>query len=97
MIVLLKLAKFVLTLRIKKCIFAAAEVVYLGHRISANGLAPILKRVEAIKKFTRPVTITHLYSFLGTLNFSRQYIPDLGQKLKSLTDLLRGAKSSRSW
>ena len=87
---------FGLTLSIKKCVFEAAEVEYLGHRISERGLAPIESRVEALRKFARPITIKDLRSFLGTLNFSRQYIPHLAQKVKLLTDLLKGAKSSRS-
>ena len=53
-------------------------------------------RAEAIERIARPITIKDLRSFLGTLNFSRQYIPHLAQKIKPLTDLLKGAKSSRS-
>ena len=94
--VLERLDGFGLTLSIKKCMFEAAEVEYLGHRISERGLAPIESRVEALKKIARPITIKDLRSFLGTLNFSRQYIPHLAQKIKLLTDLLKGAKSSRS-
>ena len=88
--VLEKLDEFGLILSVKKCKFEAAEVAYLGQRISEKGLAPIESKVEALKKFTRPMTVKDLRSFLGTLNFSRQYIPHLAQKIKLLTDLLRG-------
>ena len=51
----------------------------MGHRVLAKGLAPIESRVEALNKFTRPITVKDLRSYLGTLNFSRQYVPHLAQ------------------
>jgi hypothetical protein len=40
-----------------KCTFAAREVAYLGHLVSANGLLPDMSKVKAIKSFPLPRSV----------------------------------------
>ena len=68
-------------LRVKqaKCEFLKPSVSYLGHRIDANGLHPLLDQVQAIKEAPTPTSVTELKSYLGIIvsfcpTFRRPYI-----------------------
>ena len=43
-------------LRVKdnRCVFMAAEVVYCGHKVTAEGVTPVEANVQAIKLVPRP-------------------------------------------
>ena len=56
-----------LRLKRKKCVFMAASVTYLGHRIDAQGLHPILEKVKAIQEAPTPRNVSELKSYLGLL------------------------------
>jgi hypothetical protein len=45
-----------LTVNAEKCTFAASEVPFVGHRISASGISPLSSNVEAIQRLTEPTT-----------------------------------------
>jgi hypothetical protein len=83
-----------LVLNAKKCLVGVAELDYLGHRISATGINPIVSRVEALNKYPQPTTISQLQTFLGMINFYRRFLPGAARTLKPLTDvLLRSGKA----
>ena len=44
----------------QKCLFMASEVVYLGHKIDAQGLHPLAEKVEAIQAAPVPKDVTEL-------------------------------------
>jgi hypothetical protein len=60
-----------LVINTAKCIFGAAAVDFLGHRVSSTGISPLADRVAAIQSFPQPTTIKELQSFLGLVNFYR--------------------------
>ena len=82
-----------LVLNLEKCTFGAAHVDYLGHRVSADGVAPLPSSVEAVQQFPCPQNPKQLMSYLGLLNFYRRFIPRAAQILKPLTDALKGKPS----
>lgn len=51
-----------LYVRRNKCSFMAPSVVYLGHRIDAEGLHPVAEKVQAIHDAPRPRNVTELKS-----------------------------------
>jgi len=75
----------------EKCVFAAASVDFLGHRVKAAGAAPVRTHVEALLAHPEPLTITQLQGFLGTVNFYRRFLPGAAKILLPLTGLLRGS------
>jgi Reverse transcriptase (RNA-dependent DNA polymerase)/RNase H-like domain found in reverse transcriptase len=75
-----------------KCVFAVAAVEFLGHQVTAAGISPLQKRVEAVEKFPLPGTNKQLLSFLGMINFYCLFLPQAARVLKPLTDSLRGSK-----
>ena len=79
----------------EKCEFGAQELDFLGHRVSAAGVAPLCKKVEAILAHPRPGSLQELQGFLGTVNFYRRFLPAAAKLLRPLTDALRGGKAAK--
>ena len=72
-------------------------VDFLGHRVTAKGVAPLQKHVAAIQQFPPPTTIQQLQRFFGMLNFYRRFLPGIAGILKPLTDCLVGNPKLLSW
>ena len=60
-----------LKLGAEKCTFAAKEVSYLGHRVTSEGLLPLL---AAIREIAPPKNATEVRSFLGLARYYRRYV-----------------------
>lgn len=83
--VLNRLKEYNVALNESKCVFNVTEIQFLGHKLSASGIKPIFDKVEAIRKFHRPLTMEETRSFLGLVNFVGKFIPNLA----TLTEPLR--------
>jgi RNase H-like domain found in reverse transcriptase/Reverse transcriptase (RNA-dependent DNA polymerase) len=83
------LRKANVTLKLRKCTFAAREVEYLGHVIRPGRLEMQDAKVAALKAVRRPATKTQLRSFLGLANVYRRFFPGIAKIAKPLTDLTR--------
>jgi len=60
----------------------------MGHLISRRGVGPTTARVEAIKEAREPQSASEVRSFLGLVNFSARYIPNI-PNLASVSEPLR--------
>jgi cleavage and polyadenylation specificity factor subunit 1 len=80
-----------------KCEFMKSELDFLGHHITADGVAPMPSHVEAIEQFPPPSEVKQLQRFLGMVNFYRRFIPGVARILKPLTDALAGGAKSLDW
>lgn len=78
-----------LSLQHNKCEFFKNEISYLGHVIDKNGVRKSPEKVKAIWEAVRPHTVHQLQSFLGLINYYRNFIPDASSLLSPLYDLLR--------
>ena len=87
--VLTRLEEAGLRLRHDKCSFMLSEVEYLGYIISAKGLQPTTKKVEAVQKAPAPTDVSQLKSFLGLINYYGKFLPDLSHVLSPLYRLLQ--------
>ena len=72
--VLEAISKAGLKLKLSKCHFAQSSVDFLGFTISASGLAPDCKKVEAITNYPTPKDLTELRRFLGMASYYRRFI-----------------------
>ena len=72
-----KLSAAGMKLKSEECSFLLKEVEYLGHKISAQGLQPLMEKVQAIMEAPQPVNVTQLKSFLGMLNYYGKFLPNL--------------------
>ena len=76
-------------LSVAKCTFAVPEVVYLGHVVNSNGVAPDPSKVTAIREFPRPRTVKDVRSFLGLSGYYRAFIRNYAAMSRPLTQLTR--------
>ena len=70
-----------------KCTFAAAEVDYLGHAITSSGIKPQLRKISTILNLQAPTNVKQLRSFIGLVNYYRDFIPQRSHVLAPLTSL----------
>lgn len=68
-----------------KCIYKTNKIEFLGHELTAEGIKPLAKYIQAIRSARRPSTVEEIQSFLGLVNYVGKWIP----KLASLTEPLR--------
>jgi hypothetical protein len=78
-----------LHLKRSKCAFATDSVAYLGHVISAAGVAMDEDKVTAITSWPQPASARALRGFLGLAGYYRRFIKNFGTLAAPLTQLLR--------
>ncbi|CAG2201756.1 unnamed protein product [Mytilus edulis] len=69
--------------------FARPEVIYLGHKISKQGVQADISKVEAVESFPVPKTEKNVRSFLGLTNYYRKFIKGYSHLATPLNRLLR--------
>ena len=84
-----RLHKFNLHFKLSKSEFLKPEVVYLGLRISAEGLQPVEEKINAVKRAPAPCNVSELRSFLGMVQYYHSFLPGLATTLAPLYRLLQ--------
>ena len=72
----------------EKCVFSVPELVFFGFKISANGIAPDDKKIDAVRNARPPQNAAEVRSFLGLVNYCARFIPNfatLAEPLRKLT------------
>ena len=73
-VVLGRLKEHNLKLKLSKCHFFQEEVQYLGHVISARGVATDPDKIQTVLQWKRPTTLTDLRSFLGFASYYSRFV-----------------------
>ena len=63
-------------LKLKSNKLFKSKIAYLGLIVSSKGIETNPKKVEAVKNWTVPRTVTDVWSFLGFTNYYRRFIKD---------------------
>nr|GEW68449.1 reverse transcriptase domain-containing protein [Tanacetum cinerariifolium] len=77
-----------LVLNWEKCHFMVKEGIFLGHKISKNGLEFDRAKVDVIAKLPHPMTVKGVRSFLKHAGFYRLIIQDFSKIARPMTHLL---------
>src|SRR3954463_9439423 len=88
-LVLRKLRDYRLYAKLSKCEFWLPEVTYLGHVISAKGIAVNPERFQAVVEWTPTKSVKQVRSFLGLASYCRCYVENFSKVAKPLTELLK--------
>ena len=83
-----------LKLNAKKCKFGVSEVKYIGHTLTAKGLKPDEKKVQAVQEMHKPHNKKELQQFLGMVNYLGKFVPQLSNVTQPLRQLL---EKSAEW
>jgi len=89
MIVLNRLRDHQLYAKFSKCEFWLDKVHFLGHVLSAEGVAVDPGKVEDVLSWKPPTTMHEVRSFLGMAGYYRRFIPDFSRVAKPITTLLK--------
>jgi hypothetical protein len=65
------------------------EIQFLGHVLSAKGIAVNPNKVKDILEWNSPTTIHQVRSFLGLAGYYRRFIPDFSKIVKPIMGLLK--------
>ena len=74
-----KLEEAGLKLKPSKCELFQWQIAYLGHVISAQGVATDEGKIKAIKNCPTPINVTEVQSFMGFMGYYHQFIPKIAQ------------------
>lgn len=79
-----------LKVSIDKCQFCQPQVKFLGHIVSASGVATDPEKVRAVTHWKKPTDLKSLRSFLGFCGYYRRFIESYSAVVRPLTELTKG-------
>ncbi|KAK3574608.1 hypothetical protein QTP86_011520 [Hemibagrus guttatus] len=88
--VLDRLEEWGLKVSIDKCQFCQPQVKYVGHIVSAMGVALDPEKVAAVNQWKEPTDLKSLRSFLGFCGFYWRFIKSYSTIVRPLTELTKG-------
>ena len=85
-----QLQKAGLMLSMSKCAFGHPKIEFVGTSITSKGIAPLEDRIDKfLNNLKLPTSVKSLQRYIGFVQFYRQYIPMLAEKLVPLYKLLQ--------
>ena len=75
----------------EKCKLFQDKIKYLGHIVSAEGIATDPEKIRCVQEWPVPQNIGQLQSFLGFVGYYRRFIKDFSKISRPLYELLKGS------
>ena len=83
-----RLKKFSLKIKPKKSHFFQAEVDFLGHVLSKNGVSPNPEKIEKVCDWPTPMNSKEVHSFIGLASYYRRFILNFAKWARPLHTLI---------
>eukprot|EP00253_Pinus_taeda_P003877 PITA_03877 len=77
---------------LKKCMFAQAEIPFLGHIVGQRYIRMESSRVKVIEDWVEQKNVHEMRVFLGMTNYQRKFVEGYFEVTSSLTNLLKKDK-----
>ena len=71
-------------MKLSKCAFFRKEVLYLGHKISREGISTDPSKVDVVNKWSTPATVQELQKCLGQAGYYKRYVKNFAGIAKPL-------------
>jgi hypothetical protein len=91
-LVLGKLREHHLYAKFSKCEFGKTSMEFLGHVLSAEGVAVDPSKVAAVQKWQSPKYVFQVRSFIGLAGYYHRFIESFSKIAKPMTELLKKHK-----
>ena len=82
-----------LTLNRDKCQFKMSHLEFMGHVLSARGIGPADVKLKTVVDALELTNAAEVRSFLGLVNFTARFIPDLATVSAPLRQLTKSGES----
>lgn len=82
-----------LKLNPKKCSMLCTKVAFLGHEVSEQGIATDPAKVDTVKDWPKPTSVTEVRQFVGLASYYRKFIPNFATICKPLHKLTEKTSS----
>ena len=76
-----------LYVKASKCEFGRGELSFLGHRVSAAGVAVDPRKLAAVRDWPAPISNVDLRRFIGLCNYYRRFVDGYADNASPFTRL----------
>ena len=87
--VLDRLSEVGLTVNSEKCEFRLTKLTFFGHDLTSNGVNPSEEKVADIRDARPPKDASEVRSFLGLVQYSAKFMPDIVTVAKPIHELTK--------
>ena len=87
--VLDRLSEVGLTVNGDKCEFRLSRLTFFGHELTSDGINPSEEKIAAIRDARSPKDASEVRSFMGLVQYSAKFMPDVASVAKPIQELTR--------
>ena len=92
-----RMRKYNITLNPKKVCLGQDHIEFVGHVVNADGISFSGEKREKVLNFPLPTKVKQLMGFIGLVNYFRDHVSDMTNKLKALRELTTDRKKPVQW